>query len=109
MFGKEPRISPLAMRKRLLIAESEINRAQLSKEWETTARGVHDLAHRAKTIAVWGSSAALLAAGVTAMRRRPTPPGGAKSSWLRSFLAGARVASTIWLAFRGCGKKEEPW
>jgi len=32
MFGKEPALSPLELRKRLLIAESEINRIQLQQE-----------------------------------------------------------------------------
>ena len=100
MFGKAPHLSPLALRKRLLIAESELNRAQLSKEWETVAHGVEDLAHRAMTMAAWASSAALLVAGVSAFRRGSAPPGGAKSSWFHKLLSGARVASTIWLAFR---------
>jgi hypothetical protein len=107
MFGKESHISPLESRKQLLIAESELNRAQLSEEWQTMAHGVRDLAHRAKTMAVWASSAALLVAGVTALRRGPPAPGTAKSSWFQEILKGARVASTIWFAFRARGGKEE--
>src|SRR5208337_3744941 len=66
MFGRTSHLSPLESRKRLLIAESELNRAQLSEEWQTMRHGARDLARRAKTIAAWASSAALLAAGVTA-------------------------------------------
>jgi hypothetical protein len=90
-----------------LIAESELNRAQLSEEWQTMAHGVRDLAHRAKTVAVWASSAALLVAGVTALRRGPPAPGTAKSSWFKKILEGARVASAIWFAFRARGHQEE--
>jgi hypothetical protein len=91
-----------------LIAESELNRAQLSQEWPAMADGVRDLARRAKTIAVWASSAALLVAGVTALRRGPPAPGAVKSSWFQKILKGARVASTIWFAFRARREKEEP-
>ena len=106
MFGKRSHVSPLELRKRLLIAESELNRAQLSEEWQTMAHGVRDLAQRAKTIAAWASGAALLAAGVTAWRRGRPAPGTAKSSWFQTLLNGARVASTIWLAFRARHEKE---
>ena len=108
MFGKASHVSPLELRKQLLIAESELNRAQLFREWQTMAHGVHDLAHRVKTIAVWASAAALLMAGVTAWRRGAPVPGAAKLSWFQKMLNGARLASTLWLAFRGRGQKEEP-
>jgi len=98
MFGKQSHVSPLESRKQLLIAESELNRVQLSWEWQTMAHGVRDLAHRVKTIGAWASSAALLVAGVTAWRRGPPAPGTAKSSWFQKILNGARVAATIWLA-----------
>ncbi len=100
MFGKTPHISRLALRKQLLIAESELNRAQLAEEWETMADGMRGFAHRAKTIAAWSSSAALLVAGVAALRRGAPAPDNAKSSWFQKILKGVRLASTIWLAFR---------
>ena len=108
MFGKKPHVSPLESRKQLLIAESELNRAQLSEEWQTMAHGVRDLAHRAKTMAAWASSAALLVAGVTALRRAPPAPGITKSSWFQKILNGARLVSTIWFAFRGRGQRSNP-
>ena len=107
MFGKKSHLSPLESRKQLLIAESELNRTQLSEEWQTMAHGVRDLAHRAKTIAAWASSAALLVAGVTALRRHPAAPGVAKLSWFQKILNGARLASAIWFALRAHRHKEE--
>jgi hypothetical protein len=107
MFGKESHVSPLEVRKQLLIAESELNRAQLSEECQTMAYGVRDLAHRAKTIAAWASTAALLVAGLAAFRRRKPAPAATRSSWFRRILNGVRLASTIWFAFRAHGHQEE--
>ena len=107
MFGEKPPLSPLESQKQLLIAESELNRAQLSEEWHTIAHEVRNLAHRAKTIAACASSAALLGAGIImALRRGSTAPGTTKSSWFQTILKGARVASTIWFVFRARGEKE---
>ncbi|MBI5386950.1 MAG: hypothetical protein HZA90_19940 [Verrucomicrobia bacterium] len=108
MFGRQSHVSPLQLRKQLLIAESELNRAQLSQEWQAMAHGVRDLAHRAKTIGAWASAAVLLVAGFTASRRGPSVPGAAKSSWFQKILHGVRVASTVWFALRARGRKDEP-
>jgi hypothetical protein len=107
MFGETSHVSPLQSRKQLLIAESELNRAQLSEEWQTMAHGVRDLAHRTKTVAVWASSAALVVAGVSALRRDSPRSGTVKSSWFQKILKGARMASTLWLALRARGEKHE--
>jgi hypothetical protein len=107
MFRKTSHVSPLESRKQLLIAESELSRAQLSEEWQTMTHGVVDLAHRGKTIAAWASSAALLAAGVAAWRRGPSSPGNAKSSWFQKILNGARLASTLWSTFGTRGEKKQ--
>jgi len=107
MFGKRSHLSPLQLRKQLLIAESELNRAELSQEWRRLAQGARDLARQAKTMAAWGSAAAVLVAGVTALRRAPPAPATAKSSWWQKILNGARLASTIWLAFRARSETSE--
>ena len=103
MFGKRPHLDLLKSRKQLLIAESELNRAQLSLEWQTMGHGVADLAHRAKTFSAWVSSALLLVAGLAAFRWGPSAPGGSKLSWCKRILDGARVASALWFAWRGRG------
>ena len=108
MFGKYSHVSSLKSRKQLLIAESELNRAQLSAEWQTMSHGVRDLAHRVKIMGAWASAAALLVAGLTARRSGRPAPGAAKLSWFQKILNGARVALTIWLALRARGQKAEP-
>ena len=97
MSGKASHVSPLELRKRLLIAESELNRAELSEEWQTITFGVRDIAHRAKVIAACASSAALLVAAFRASRPGPPAPRG-KSSWFQKILKGASLASAIWSA-----------
>ena len=100
MLGKKPVLTPLELRKRLLIAESEINRAELRQEWETLAAGLGGLADRAKTISTYASVMAALLAGLAAFRRRQAAPGDVKRSWIRTVLKGLRVAASLWLALR---------
>jgi len=108
MFGKLPYVNPLESRKERLIAESELNRDQLFDDWQSMTHGVHDLAHRVKIVGAWASSAMVLVAGVSALRRGPRAAGAAKSSWFQKILHAARLASTIWLASRARGPREEP-
>ena len=107
MPGKTSHLNPLESRKQLLVAESELNRAGLSEEWQAMTRSARDLAHQAKTIAAWASSAALVVAGVSALRRDSPRSGTVKSSWFQKILKGARMASTLWLALRARGEKHE--
>ena len=91
-------VSSLAVRKQLLVAESELSRALLSEEWSTMAHGAGAMARRARTVGAWASAAALLAVGVTALRRGPRAVGA-------SVLKGLRLGSAIWLGFRGRGDR----
>ena len=102
MPGTEPSLSPLELRKRLLIAESEINRVQLREEWETMAGGIRGVADRAKTIGSYASMAAALAAGVAAFKhsKSKAPAPDENHSWVRTMIKGLRLAASLWLAFR---------
>ena len=107
MPGRTSHLSPLESRKQLLVAESELNRAELSEEWQAMTLSVRDLAHQIKTIAAWASSAALVVAGLSTLRRDSPRSGTVKSSWFQKILKGARMASTLWLALRARGDKHE--
>ncbi len=100
MFGKIPRMNPLESRKQLLIAESELNRAQLVQEWQAMANGVHSIADRARTISSLASDAASLIAGLASFRRKKSAPAEQKPSRLQTLLKGAGLISTVWQAFR---------
>jgi len=96
-------MNSLQSRKQLLIAESELNRAQLVEEWVTMAEGVRSVTDRAKSFASIASSAAVLVAGLAAFRRGKRAQAESKPSWLQTILRGAGLISEIWLAFRWLG------
>jgi hypothetical protein len=91
---------PLTSRKKLLIAESELNRAQLVEEWQTMTGDVHALTKRAQTIGWLASAAAALVAGLASGRPKKSAPDEEKPSWLQTVLKGAGLVSTIWRTFR---------
>ena len=99
MSGKNSRLNPLALHKQLLIAESELNRAQLVQEWQTMAGEVHALAHQARTIACIASAAASLVAGLSALRHKQSKPAAEKPSWWRILFKGAGMVGTFWSEF----------
>jgi len=63
--------------------------------------GVRTFGARAKYIGSLASAAALLVAGVAAFRRGKCETAAAvKPSWLQTAMNGAKLAGSIWLAFR---------
>ena len=104
MSGKNSRMNPLESRKQLLIAESELNRAQLVQEWQTMAGEVRSLAHQARTISSLASAAASLVAGLLSFRRKRHEPAAEKPSWWQTILKGAGLVSTLWQSFRPPGR-----
>ena len=107
MFGKKSRVTPLELRKQLLIAESELNRAQLAGDMTALTEGVRMLTDRAKSFGSIASSAAVLMAGLASFRRGKPADAGAKPSWLQTILKGAGMVSTLWLAFRSQGRDQK--
>jgi hypothetical protein len=99
MFGENPRLNPLELRKQLLIAESELNRAQLVEDMAALTEGVRTLTDRAKSFGSIASSAAMLVAGLAAYRRSRSVP-DEKPLWWQTILKGAQLAGTIWSRFR---------
>ena len=93
-------MNSLDVRKRLLIAESEFNRAQLIHEWGALTAGIRTLTDRAKSFGSIASAAAVLVAGLAAFKRSKPTDADAKPSWMKSILKGAGMVSTLWLAFR---------
>jgi hypothetical protein len=97
-------MSPLQSRKRLLIAESELNRAQLAEDMAVLRGAVGTLRDRAKTFSTIASSVAALVAGLAALRRRKPGPAQANPSRLQTLLKSAGLISTLWMAYRSQGR-----
>jgi hypothetical protein len=93
-------MNPLESRKQLLIAESELNRAELLRDWQTMADDVHALARKAGIIGSWVSIAASLVAGLAFFRRKKSAPTAEKPSWWQTILKGAGMVGSFWSEFR---------
>ena len=83
-----------------MVAESDLNRAQLVQEWVAMTAGVRTLTGRVKTYGSLASSVALLVAGLAAFRRARSAPAGEKPSRWRTLLKGAQLAGLLWSVFR---------
>jgi len=100
MPGRNHRLTPLELRKQMLIVESELNRTQFKHEWGGVADGVRAVAHRAKSIGTFATSTAVLVSALAAFKGGGTAAPGAKPSRWRRALKGAGLISNFWLAFR---------
>jgi negative regulator of sigma E activity len=84
-----------------LIAESELNRAQLVQELQAISGEVHALANQAQTITAFASAAVKLMVGLVSFRRKKkSSPVAEKPSWLKTILQGAQLAGSLWSEFR---------
>ena len=100
-------MNPLESRRQLLIAESELNRAQLLADLTVLTSEFRTLTHRAKSLRTLASSAAVLVTGLAAFRFNKSMPSDAKPSFLQKCLKGAGMASTLWLAFRSRARAQK--
>ncbi len=104
MFEKNSRLNPLESRKRLLLAKSELNRAQMMEAADALMAEVRALNSRAESLGLIASSAAVLVSGLAAFRRGNPPDADGKPSWFRTVLKGAGLVSNLWLALRPKGR-----
>jgi hypothetical protein len=93
-------MNALESRKQLLIAESELNRTHLMREWQTMAGDVHALARKARNIGAITAAAGLLVTGLSSFRFKPSAPAAEKPFWWQTILKGAGMVSSLWLEFR---------
>ncbi len=102
------RLTPKEVRKQLLLAESEVNRATLSREFHAFQVEAHEITHRIHS--VWSkvsSFAAMSLAGLGAFRDLRASRRYGRASWLQNLFQGARVGASIWSAFRARRRNEE--
>ena len=106
MFEKDSRLSPRESRKRLLIAESELNRARLMEDAATLKSDVQALVDRVKSVESIAATAATLVSGLAGFRGEKSANGDGKSHWVRRIIRGAGLVSTLWRAFRPRGREQ---
>lgn len=104
MLGRTSHVSAVQLRKQLLIAESELNRAQLSDDLRKLTAEISDRTHLAKAIAIWSSSAVMLMAGLAGFRRRRIVAADQQPSWFQRTLVWGRLVISFWQAFGGSPK-----
>ena len=112
MPGKNSRMNARETRKQLLIAESDLNRAQLACDWQTMSDELHTLSKRAKTLGALASVTAALLAGFSTLRRRSAPTGSAptgpaKSGRWQTLLKAAGIAASLWSEIRSLDRRKE--
>ncbi len=93
-------MNALESRKRLLIAESELNRAQLVEDLVSLSEDVSTIGERARSFRSIASAVAVLVAALAAFCGRRPARATEKASWTQTILRGAGLVSTLWLAFR---------
>jgi len=100
-------MKPLESRKQLLIAESELNRAQLVQEWQTITDEVHSLTSQARTVSSIASAVASLVAGLASCRHKKSAPAAQKPSWWQTILKGVGAVSSFWTEYRSQRRDQE--
>ena len=83
-----------------MLAESELNRAQMVEDLGALKSDVNALVDRVTSLGSITSSVAALVSGVAAFRGGKSENGDGKSHWLRRVIKGASLVSTIWRVFR---------
>jgi hypothetical protein len=100
-------MTPLELRKQLLIAESNLNRVQLLGDVDGLKTSFCALTRRARSYGSIASSAAILLAGLAAFKRGKPVDAHAKRLWLQIILKAAGFLSTLWLGSRSRGQVGE--
>lgn len=100
-------MNSLESRKQLLVAESELNRAQLLEEMAALTACIRKITDRAKSFGSVASVASVLVTGLAVFRRTRSLLAVAKPSRLQTILKGAGMVSTLWLAFRARRRNQE--
>lgn len=91
------RVNTLALRKRLLIAESEINRNMAFEEGYAMADDFSTMLGKIKTFTGTAPVLLSLLSALTTLKPPPPEPTATKSSWLHKITMGTRIASSIML------------
>lgn len=100
MPGTKPRVKPLALRKQLLLAESEVNRVQFANDWNALVAEAHDLTYHARSL--WSGIASKVATGIAGVKAWRELRGSRSNhrGWFFNLINGIQVGSAMWKSFR---------
>ena len=90
-------MNPLQLRKRLLVVESELQRAAMQQDLAALRTSVRSITARTAALAALVAAAAGLAE--TVVRRKRQPP-ARPAGWLRTALSGLELLLPLWQAWR---------
>jgi hypothetical protein len=94
-------MTSLALRKKLLLAESEVNRERFTVEYRGLRREVDELRDKVSALSSAVASAASVGvAGVRALSEARQLYSREKGSWLSVLLTGVRAGTSIWKSMR---------
>ncbi len=102
MSGTKSRLTPIEVRKQLLLAESDVNRVQLLHEWQSLERGARELARHTQSICSAVTSIVSMGiAGFNAFRDlHATRRRHGKTAWFSTLINGVRLGTSLWTSFR---------
>lgn len=88
----------LALRRRLLVAESDLNRLQLARDAGALGEAARTLVGDAASFGRIASIASALVSTLMAGRRSPPAAAGTPSSWLSRLLSATGLLAAVWRA-----------
>ena len=101
MPGTNIQLKPLAVRKQLLLVESEVNRAQLVNDCVAVRASFDNLSNKARTvIESFHSTMDVVHDRINSMRGAVSSFQKSKSNLLSTLINGFRIGSSIWGAIR---------
>ena len=101
MSRAKSEMTSLALRKKLLLAESEVNREQFVLECRSLGSEVRGLRGRLNSMCSAVTSAASVGlAGVKAIGEVREVYSKNRGSWLSALLTGVRAGTSLWKSFR---------
>lgn len=98
-------MNDLETQKRLLIAESELNRAYLVQDITAFTVELKSLADRATSIGTLTSSAVGLVTNLVILRQGKVQTSQEKTSWLQTTLNGISLVRKIWSLWNSSGQR----
>jgi hypothetical protein len=98
MFRKSPYLKSLESRRRSLLVESENNRIELLKDFETVKAEIQRVKKQVCVAGSIAASTAVLATAFSLFGRHPKsagPAGQSKLPWISAALEGAQVGASL--------------